>query len=99
MKKITCFILIIICLFAGTMIGLTSCSSEPDRVHAYGDILLGDKYVRGNVCFKITDYDKDTNCVKILGLEQYGWFTLFNYDFYKTNEPCPYCGYQYANIH
>lgn len=98
MKKIICFILII-CLCVGTMIGLVSCSSEPDRVHIYGIIILGNQYVLGNICFKITDYDKDTNRVKLLGLEEYGWITLINYDFYKTNEPCPYCRYQYANIH
>ena len=98
MKKIICFVLII-CLCFGMMIELTSCSSEPDRVHIYGDIILGNQYVRGNVCFKITDYDKDTNRVKILGIEQYGWLTLLNYDFYKTNESCPYCEHRYANIH
>jgi hypothetical protein len=98
MKKIISLILII-CLCFGMMVGLTSCDSEPDRVHIYGNIILGDQYVRGNVCFKITNYDKNTNRVKILGIEQYGWITLFNYNFYKPNESCPYCGRQYANIY
>lgn len=98
MRKFVCALLLS-CLCFGAIICLVACDSEPDRVHVYGDIILGGQYVRGNVCFKITDYDKNTNRVKILGIEQYGWITLFNYDFYKANESCPYCGHQYANIY
>lgn len=98
MKKIVCVVLII-CICFGMTIGLSSCSSEPNRVHIYGNIILGDEYVSGNVCFKIADYDKNTNRVKIVGIEQYGWITLLNYNFYKPNESCPYCGHKYARIH
>ena len=99
MKKIISLCLVLV-MIIGIIITATSCSgtSTPDRVHIYGDLVMGTQYVRGNVCFKVTDYNKDTNQVKILGLEQYGWFTLYNYDFYTSNQSCPSCGHQYATI-
>ena len=98
MKKIVS-VLLLVSMCVVMVCGLTSCSSKPERVHMYGSIILGNEYVEGNVCFKVSDYDKSTNRVKIKGLERYGWITLFNYDFYSSNESCPYCGHRYATIH
>lgn len=99
MRKFTSLFLVLVMLCV-VLITASSCTDNtPDRVHVYGDLLMGSDYVRGNVCFKVTDYNKDTNQVKILGLEQYGWFTLFNYDFYTSSQACPSCGHQYATIH
>ena len=97
MKKflslLTTFIVMSTTIFFG------GCSKKYDRVHIYGDVFVSStQYIRGNVCFKISDYNKDTGQVKLSGLEQYGWFTLYNADMYTGNDICPYCGKNTANI-
>ena len=97
MKKFLSFLLTLIVM--STVVFFGGCSKKYDRVHIYGDIVVSStQYIRGDVCFKISDYNKDTGQVKLSGLEQYGWFTLYNSDMYTADDTCPYCGKNTANI-
>jgi hypothetical protein len=98
MKRLFCLVLILVLLVSVISMFSGCTTQKPNRVHIYGDVILGNEYVRGYACISITDYDADTNRVMIRGLEQYGWITLFNYTFYTANESCPQCGHQTVTI-